>query len=218
MKSVLYQPTNEHLLVNNIFCIGRNYAAHAKELGNKVDETPVVFIKPTSAIILEGEKIILPSMSNDVHHELEVCLLIGKDGKNIPIESAMDHLLGYGIGLDLTMRDVQNDARSKGFPWTISKGFDTSAAMSTFIARDEIADPQFIQFSLHVNGALRQHGNTALMIFSIPFIISYLSAIFTLQRGDIIYTGTPEGVARLNHGDRLTLQLQNQLTCSFEVE
>ncbi len=217
MKSVLFVPSQEKIAVNNIFCIGRNYAAHSKELGNMPGESPVVFIKPTSSIVLEGEKIILPKISDDVHHECEVCLLIGKGGKNIPRSASLDHLLGYGIGLDLTMRDVQSEARAKGLPWTISKGFDTSAAISSFVAREEISDPSHIEFTLHVNSELRQKGDTSLMLFPIPFIISYLSSIFTLERGDIIFTGTPEGVAAIESGDRLELRLADRLSCVFDV-
>lgn len=217
MKSVFLLPTKECIPVNNIFCIGRNYAAHANELGNMVAESPVVFIKPTSSIILEGENIILPVMSNDVHHEVELCVLIGGGGKNISEASAHDHILGYGIGLDLTMRDVQSEARGKGLPWTIAKGFDTSAALSSFIPRDEISDPQKISFCLDVNGTLRQRGDTSLMIYSVAHIIRYLSSIFTLHRGDLIYTGTPEGVAALHSGDVLTMSLEEKINCKFEV-
>ena len=217
MKSLHVLSSPESIPANNIYCIGRNYAAHALELGNAIEETPVVFLKPTSSLIFEGEKIRLPSFSRDVHHECELVLLIGKGGANISEAHALDHLLGYGIGLDLTARDVQSVAKKKGLPWTIAKGFDTSAAVSSFIDSTALSDPQKTRFTLRVNGGIRQQGDTSLMLYPVRYIISFLSTIFTLERGDIIFTGTPDGVAAIQSGDTLDLQLENLVHCQFHV-
>lgn len=215
-KEIFLAPSGR-IPVNNIYCIGRNYAAHARELGNVVEEKPVVFLKPNSALITENETIQLPTFSNDVHHEVELVALIGTGGKNISEASALDHIAGYAIGLDLTARDVQSDAKKKGLPWAVAKGFDTSACVSSFVEASSIADVQQLVFSLEVNGEMRQRGETAHMIFSMATLVSYLSSIFTLQHGDLIFTGTPEGVARIAHGDRLALSLERKLSATFVV-
>lgn len=217
MKHAVTVTGGGEIPVHTIFCIGRNYAAHARELGNAVGETPVVFIKPLSALIREGERIRLPAQSNDVHHEAEICLLLGSGGRDISPGEAPGHLLGIGVGLDLTMRDVQSAARAKGLPWTIAKGFDTSAAVSSFVPADALPDPAAIHFTLDVNGARRQSGDSTLMLFPLPVIISYLSSIFTLERGDLIFTGTPEGVAKISSGDVLELRLEKLLSATFTV-
>ncbi len=203
--------------VRTIFCIGRNYAAHAREMGNTAGETPVVFIKPVSALIREGEPIRLPAMSRDVHHEAEICLLLGSGGRDIAPADASAHILGVGVGLDLTMRDVQRAAREGGLPWTIAKGFDTSAAVSSFVPAGMLPDPAAIRFTLDVNGTRRQTGDSALMLFPPSAIISYLSSIFTLERGDLIFTGTPEGVGKIASGDLLDLRLGEILSATFTV-
>ncbi|MCE2681072.1 MAG: fumarylacetoacetate hydrolase family protein [Burkholderiales bacterium] len=203
--------------VQNIFCIGRNYAAHIAELGNRPAAAPVVFLKPTSAILHDGQTIELPAFSTEVHFETELVLLIGKGGKNIEEASALSHVSGYGLGLDLTARDIQNKAKQEGLPWAVGKGFDHSACISKFIPVEQLGAPETLVFSLNVNGERRQHGETKNMLYTVPHIIAYLSQIFTLQAGDLIYTGTPEGVAALHSGDHLVLSLQDVLHAEFSV-
>ncbi len=210
-------PSGTSLRVGTIYCIGRNYARHIEELGNVANETPVVFLKPASALLDDGGTIVLPHFSASVHHEVEVVVLIGTGGRNIPRERALDHVGGWGIGLDLTARDVQDELKKKGLPWTISKGFDTSACISTFVDRGEADDPASFEFHLDVNGERRQQGSTAMMLFPVPVLIEYLSSMFTLEAGDLIYTGTPEGVAALTPGDRLDLVLANMTRAAFTV-
>jgi len=193
--------------IGKILCIGRNYADHIKELGNETPESPVLFIKPPTSVIGDGDSIVIPSYSNDCHHEAELALLIGKRGTNIPAESAMDYVIGYGIAIDLTLRDVQGELKKKGLPWEIAKGFDTACPLSTFIDAAHVPDPQNLQIRLTVNGIERQNGNTSLMIHRIPAIISCMSAIFTLEPGDVILTGTPPGVSRIVSGDRLVAEI-----------
>ena len=203
--------------VANIYCIGRNYAAHAAELGNQVEPEPVVFLKPTSALLEEGQPLRLPSFSQDVHHEAELVLLIGQGGKDIDPADALHHIAGYALGLDLTARDLQTVAKQKGLPWTLAKGFDGSACISRFVPASDLAAPGQAQFSLDVNEVRRQTGDCTLMIYDIPFIIGYLSSRFRLQAGDLIYTGTPAGVAALQSGDRLVLKLASLIEAKFEV-
>ena len=209
MKSAILKSQNTSVPIGTIFCIGKNYAKHAAELGGVVEETPVVFLKPISSVIFAGESIRLPVISDNVHHEVELVVLIGKGGKNIPRGDALDHVLGYAAGLDLTARDVQDVLKKKGLPWTISKGFDTSACLTEFTDTTSIPDPQKTWFTLDVNGERRQTGNTAMMLFPVDVLIEYLSSIFTLERGDVIYTGTPEGVGKINAGDVLKINLNS---------
>lgn len=155
----LLADTPKRIEVRNIFCIGRNYAAHIAELGNRPEEDPVVFIKPTSALLNPGEQITLPSHSSDVHHEAELVLLIGTAGKNIDESKALSHIAGYGLGLDLTARDLQNINKKAGLPWAVAKGFDCSAVVSHFVVPDAVCTPQSIEFDMHLNGQAKQHGD-----------------------------------------------------------
>lgn len=204
--------------VANIYCIGRNYAAHAAELGNRVEEEPVVFLKPTSALLAEGEPIRLPEFSRDVHFETELVLLIGRAGKHIAPEAAWPHIDGYAVGLDLTARDLQTVAKQKGLPWTLAKGFDGAAVLSEFVPASTVAEPEKLAFSLDIDGLRRQRGELANMVFDIPTLIAYLSDRFTLQQGDLIFTGTPEGVGPLAAGNRLLMKLDGHIEAAFTVE
>jgi 2-keto-4-pentenoate hydratase/2-oxohepta-3-ene-1,7-dioic acid hydratase in catechol pathway len=199
--------TSEQLEVRKIFCIGRNYADHAKEMQAAVPDAPVFFLKPPTAIIGEGGIICVPSISKELHHEVEMTVLVGRGGKDIQRGNSLNHVLGYGIGLDMTLRDIQSEAKKKGLPWTLSKGFDTSAPLSPFVRADEVPDPHTLDIKLDVNGVTRQHSNTSNFIFKIDELIAYISQFFTFERGDIIFTGTPEGVAPVAAGDRLEAQL-----------
>lgn len=192
--------------VNTVFCIGRNYAAHAAELGNVMEEEPVVFLKPTAALLADGQPLRLPAFSSEVHYECELLVLVGRDADNVSVDEALKYVAGYGVGLDLTARDVQNEVKAKGLPWTKAKGFRGAACVSAFVPAS-VLDPLAARFTLHVNGELRQQGDTTLMRFSVPYLVSYLSQVYGLRAGDIIYTGTPAGVGRLHGGDRLALDL-----------
>jgi 2-keto-4-pentenoate hydratase/2-oxohepta-3-ene-1,7-dioic acid hydratase in catechol pathway len=207
-----------NLTVRTVYCIGRNYAAHARELNNPVPGEPVVFIKPASSVVPDGASIVIPAQSNDVHYEAELVLSIGKQGKNIPIEEAMSYVAGYGLGIDVTARDLQQIAKEKSLPWSVAKGFDTFAPLSEFVDVASLPDPDAIEYTLDINGERRQHGMTSHMLFPIPFLVHYLSGIFTLYPGDIIFTGTPEGVGKLNPGDRLHAILNGtDLTLTVDV-
>lgn len=207
MKTITLLPSNQKIRANNIFCVGQNYTEHAKEMGGIPQKEPIIFLKPTSAIIENGQNIVIPKMSNNVHHEVELTVLIGKQGKNIPQSEALNYVAGYGVGLDMTMRDKQSEAKKAGNPWAVAKGFDTSAALSLFIEASKVSDPQNLEIKLTVNGSLRQHSNTKNMIYTIDVLISFLSSVFTLEEGDIIYTGTPEGVAQVFAGDVLNAEI-----------
>jgi 2-keto-4-pentenoate hydratase/2-oxohepta-3-ene-1,7-dioic acid hydratase in catechol pathway len=146
---------------------------------------------------------VIPPQSNDVHHEVELVIAIGLGGKNIPVQEAMKHVAGFAVGLDMTARDVQSKAKAKALPWTVAKGFDTFAPLGDFIAASEVADPQNLDIQLTINGDLRQKGNTNQMMFPLDELVSYASHIFTLEAGDLIFTGTPEGVSAIRDGDVL---------------
>ena len=154
--------------IGKILCIGRNYWEHIKELGNAPPEAPVIFIKPASSVIGEGETVVIPPYSHDCHHEAELALLIGRKGKDIPVDQAMEYIAGYGVGIDLTLRDVQGELKKKGLPWEIAKGFDTACPLSAFVEASKVADPQNLRIRLTVNGELRQDGNTSMMIHPSP--------------------------------------------------
>jgi acylpyruvate hydrolase len=193
--------------IGKILCIGRNYVDHIKELGNPLPEAPVIFIKPASSVIGDGETIVIPAYSHDCHHEAELALLIGRRGRDIPEDRAMEYIAGYGVGIDLTLRDVQGELKKKGLPWEIAKGFDTACPLSAFVDASEVADPQNLRIRLTVNGQGRQDGNTSMMIHRIPAILRHMSRSFTLDPGDVILTGTPAGVSRIVPGDALVAEI-----------
>lgn len=199
--------TGREYPIGKILCIGRNYAEHIRELGNETPDAPVIFMKPSSSVIDEGGTIIIPPYSHDCHHEAELALLIGREGKNIPKETALDWIAGYGVAIDLTLRDVQAEQKKKGLPWEIAKGFDTACPLSVFVPADAVRDPQDLRIHLTVNGVIRQDGSTAMMIHTVAAIISHMSSIFTLEPGDVILTGTPAGVGPLQPGDRVTAEI-----------
>lgn len=193
--------------VRTIYGIGRNYAAHAKELGNPVPDAPVVFLKPPGCLVGDGGLIVLPQQSQDVQHEVEIVLLLDRGGRDVGCDQAAEWIAGYGIGIDVTARDLQNEARQNGAPWAIAKGFDSFAPTSAFVPASDIDEPRNLCFDLTVNGSARQHGCARDMLFDFAGLISYLSRIFTLYPGDLIFTGTPEGVAAIAPGDVLHARL-----------
>ena len=217
MKTVRFEDGESHLPVGKILCLGRNYPAHAKEMKAEVPSIPVVFLKPSTALLEPGGLIVIPPFSREVHHEVELVVVIGKDGRDITPREAMSHVAGYAVGLDMTLRDVQAEAKKKGLPWSVSKGFDTSAPLSSAVRCDAVADPHMLDIALRVNGTVRQSSNTRHMIFRIPDLIAYISGIFTLEAGDLIFTGTPEGVGPVAPGDTLKAELESVGTLTVGV-
>lgn len=216
-KHVKIKDSDELFEVNNIFCIGKNYLDHIKEFGQtEKPEKPVVFLKPNSAIIESGQKIAIPEyegskISKSLHYETELVVAIGKDGNNIRVDRVEEHIFGYAIGLDMTLRDIQSEAKQKGHPWTTAKGFHTSAPLSEVIRRNDSIDPMNLDLELKINNVRKQFGNTSVMIYNIYKLISYISSIFSFQKGDLIFTGTPVGVGEVNPGDLLEATLGNGL-------
>ena len=186
-----------------ILCIGRNYAAHVAEMGDVSEAEPVVFLKPSTALVADGGEIVLPRQSADVHHELELVAVIGTPGRHIDQADALGHVAAYALGLDLTARDLQAEAKAKKGPWSIAKGFDTFAPLGPLADAAAVGDPQALEIALTVNGDERQRGTTDHMVFSVARIVSFLSSVFTLEPGDLVYTGTPEGVGPVGDGDVL---------------
>ena len=201
-----------------IFGIGRNYAEHINELGNERPEEPVIFLKPDTALLKNNAPFYYPSFSQDVHHEVEIVIRISREGKNIEEKFAHKYYDQIGIGIDFTARDLQSKAKQKGLPWSLAKGFNGSAPVSEMLPLSNFPDLQNINFALELNGERRQQGNTKQMIFSFDYQIAYLSQFFTLKKGDLIFTGTPEGVGAVQIGDRLTASIENQTLLDFEVK
>ena len=201
-----------------LLCIGRNYAAHAAELGNAVPTEPMVFLKPASALVESRSDIVLPPQSNDVHHEVELVCLIGERGKDIPESQALRHVAGYAVGLDMTARDLQQKAKDKGHPWSVAKGFDTFAPLGTFVPASAVPDPQALTIRLVIDGETRQEGHTSDMIFPVARLIAYCSTIFTLMPGDLLFTGTPEGVGPVKPGNWLEASIDGLPTLHAGVK
>lgn len=217
VRTVTDRYTGELLPVGKILCLGRNYIAHAREMKADLPSTPVVFLKPATALLHTGEKIVIPPLSHELHYEAEMVVVMGNDGKDIPEARALSHVYGYAVGLDMTLRDLQSEAKKNGLPWSVAKGFDTSAPVSEVVTRDRINDPHSLQLTLQVNGRTRQNASTGDMIFRIEKVIAFLSQIFTLERGDLIFTGTPEGVGEVKSGDTLVAELTSVGTLSVSV-
>jgi fumarylpyruvate hydrolase len=196
--------------VHRIYCIGRNYADHAREMGMAVDRgTPVFFCKPADAVVADGASIPYPPKTVDLHHEVEMVVALQSGGANIAAADALRHVFGYGVGLDLTRRDLQAAAKKEGMPWDTAKAFDCSAPISALSPASRSGHPLRAKLTLDVNGNPRQQTDISDMIFSVPQIISELSRLFTLAPGDLIFTGTPAGVAALKPGDEFHARLEN---------
>lgn len=201
-----------------ILAVGRNYSEHAKELNNPVPTEPVVFLKPDTSLLRDGKPFYHPDFSSDIHYEVELVIKIGKEGKHISEKFAKKYIESIGIGIDFTARDLQEKCKQKGLPWEIAKAFDHSAPIGKFILINELKDLRNISFSLEKNNTLVQKGNSADMIFSFEQIISYLSKRFTLKKGDLIFTGTPAGVGKINIGDKFEAFIGTQSLLSLEVK
>jgi len=202
-KTTILSVDGKPIPVGTIFCVGRNYQKHIRELNSKDLGEPIIFTKPVTAICQNRDTIPLPGKSSDVHHEVELAIIIGKTGKNIFQEDAPAYIAGAAVALDLTMRDVQTQAKKNGTPWAIAKGFDFSCPISKVYPVTDLSILSGVDLFLEKNGIRVQHGNTANMIFPIDYLISYLSGFFILNPGDIILTGTPEGVGPIHSGDML---------------
>lgn len=193
-----------------IICVGRNYADHIEELNNERPDAPVIFMKPETAVPRPVEDFYYPDFSEDVHHEVEIVVKINKVGKNIEEKFAHKYYDEVGIGIDFTARDLQAKLKGKGLPWELAKAFNGSAPVSEFVPKSQFADVQNIAFSLDVNGETRQQGNTNMMLYTIDYLISFVSKYFLLKKGDLLFTGTPKGVAAVKIGDTLTLSIEGK--------
>jgi len=200
-----------------IICIGRNYSDHVKELNSETPSEPVYFLKPDSSLLINNKPFFLPGFSKEMHHELEVVLQISRLGKNIDRKFAHRYYNKLTLGIDFTARDLQRECIKKGLPWEISKGFDNSAVVGSFIDIDVITDKSSINFYLEKNGIKVQEGNTSNMIFSFDKIISYVSGYMTLKTGDLIFTGTPSGIGEVQVNDHLTAFLEGRNVLDFYV-
>jgi 2-keto-4-pentenoate hydratase/2-oxohepta-3-ene-1,7-dioic acid hydratase in catechol pathway len=216
MKSIRFAD-GEMFPVGKILCLGRNYPEHIKEMKAEPSMTPVVFIKPSTALVEDGGSVVVPSISRDVQHEVELVVVIGRNCTGVPASHSMDCVAGYAVGLDMTLRDVQAEAKKRGLPWASAKGFDTSAPVSAPVRRAEVPDVHDLGIELRVNGAIRQSSNTKHMIMHIPEIIAACSSLFSLEAGDLIFTGTPEGVGRVVPGDRIEATIASVGTLTVGV-
>lgn len=201
-----------------IICIGRNYADHIKELDNDRPDEPVIFMKPDTALVQKQFPFVIPEFSNDVHHEVEVLVKINKVGKYIDAKFAHKYYDEIGLGIDFTARDLQSKLKEKGLPWEKAKAFDGSAVVGDFIPKTEFADLQNINFELTNNGEVVQKGNTSMMLWGIDELIANVSQYFTLRTGDIIFTGTPQGVAAVKDGDVLEGSIEGKKLFRIQVK
>ena len=204
LPSVEIAGSDERFPVHRIYCVGRNYAKHAREMGMDPDrEPPFFFSKPADAVVANGTPVPYPPRTSNLHHEIELVVAIGTGGRDIPLDRALHHVYGYGVGLDLTRRDLQFAARDQGRPWDVAKGFDHSAPVSAIRPAADMGHPQQGAIWLEVNGETRQRANLSEMIWSVPEIVAELSTYYELRPGDLVFTGTPEGVGPVKRGDSL---------------
>jgi acylpyruvate hydrolase len=201
-----------------IIAIGRNYTEHIKELNNATPDAPIIFLKPDTAILRNNAPFYHPDFSNDIHHEVEILVKINREGKHIEEKFAHKYYDEIGLGIDFTARDLQSEFKTKGLPWELAKGFDGSAPVSEFLPKTDFSNLNNLNFSLKVNGEIKQSGNTSQMINNIDAIIAYVSKFITFRKGDIIFTGTPSGVSKVNIGDRLEGFIEDQKMFDFEIK
>ncbi len=201
-----------------IIAIGRNYAAHIEELKNEKPSSPVVFLKPDTALLKNNAPFYHPDFSQNIHHEVELVLKVSKEGKYIQPQFAHRYFEEIGIGIDFTARDLQDQCKAKGLPWEIAKAFNGSAPIGEFLPVSSFQDLKNIDFHLLINQELRQKGNTSMMLYDFATIIAYVSQFFTLKKGDLIFTGTPAGVGKVSVGDRLEAFIGEQKLLDFEIK
>jgi fumarylpyruvate hydrolase len=218
ITSLPVRSSQSRFAVNRIFCVGRNYADHAREMGHDPNrEPPFFFMKPATTIVCDNQPFPYPTMSSDVHHEVELVVAIGKGGANIAPADALSHLFGYAVGLDMTRRDLQSEAKKLGRPWDTGKAFDASAPCSEIVPTTLIGHPETGAIKLTVNGEVRQQGDLADLIWNVRDTIAYLSTLFKLEPGDLIYTGTPAGVGPVGKGDVLVSTVEGIATMNITV-
>jgi 5-carboxymethyl-2-hydroxymuconate isomerase len=205
------------LEAGTIFGIGKNYAAHAREMGGEVPASPMVFLKPPAALLADGGTVVCPAFSTNLHYEVEMVVVIGEDCADVPASKAASVIAGYGLGIDMTLRDVQAAAKQDGSPWAVAKGFRTSAPISRIIPASLFSSIPDFTLDLAVNGTTRQQSSTTYMERSVAVLVEYLSAVFTLRKGDCIYTGTPEGVGRVVAGDVVTATMSAEAGIAIGV-
>ena len=210
--------SRKNVSIGKLVCLARTYKRHAEEMHTKVTKDPLLFLKPASSVIFNGESIIIPDMSKILHHEVELGIVIGKKCKNVSQRESLDYVLGYLIALDITARDIQTEAKKNGWPWSIAKGFDTFAPISEVVLKEDLPNPNNIDISLKINGEIRQSSNTSHMVYSIERIIEFISHIMTLEQGDLIMTGTPEGVGEIIKGDILEAGLSDICLLNVDVK
>ncbi len=204
--------------VRRIYCVGRNYAAHAREMGSDPDrEPPFFFSKPADAVVADGADVPYPPRTDSLHYEAELVVAIGKTGVHVPVEGARALVFGYGVGVDLTRRDLQAASKADGRPWDTAKGFDASAPTSVLHPASQVGHPETGRIWLSVNGEVRQDSDIAAMTWSVPEILAELSTYFTLQPGDLVFTGTPDGVGPLVRGDRVETAVQGVASLAFRL-
>jgi 2-keto-4-pentenoate hydratase/2-oxohepta-3-ene-1,7-dioic acid hydratase in catechol pathway len=205
----------ENVNIGKIVCLARTYEKHAKEMNTQITENPLFFLKPASSVIYHNESIIFPKMSNCLNHEVELGVVVGKKCKKISKDEALNYVLGYLVALDITARDIQSEAKKNGWPWSIAKGFDTFTPISEVVLKEIIPDPNNLNLSLKINGELKQKSNTKNMKYSVERIIEFISEIMTLEKGDLILTGTPESVGEIFIDDILEAKLDD--ICNLRV-
>jgi len=210
---------HETLDVGKIIGLGRNYRRHAEEMGSAPPEKqPIFFLKPSTSVIADGGTVLVPTMVERLDHEVELGVVMARTGRDIPLARWKDFVLGYGIVLDMTARDIQDRAKKAGDPWALAKSFDTFTPISNIIDRSKVNDPQDLELQLFVNGELKQRGHTKDMLFPVGETISYLSSVMTLERGDVIATGTPEGVGPVKRGDVMEARIPGLVTLKVRVD
>ncbi len=217
MTTIIFKP-DVKIKVGKIVCVGLNYTKHIEEMSTKISSEPVLFLKPSTSILVEGEKIKLPAFSKEIHHEVEMALLIGKETKDINKKTWTSHVSGVSVALDLTLRDLQNEAKQKGRPWCVSKGFDGACPVGRFVPLSEVGNICNLGIELYKNGEIKQKGNTCQMIFPPGELLAYISIIFTLEPGDIILTGTPAGIGPIYSKDVIQAKIEKVGSINFEVE
>lgn len=209
MKNLIFKNSDKKQFAGKILCIGKNYVDHAKEMGNDVPTEPVVFLKTTSSLIFNNDSVIIPEHSNEVHYEGELVLYIGKNVKNPTIEEAENAIEGYACGLDMTLRDLQRELVKKSHPWTLSKCFDTSAAISEIILKKDYTINGDEKIKLYQNEEVKQNAKIKDMVFHPSFLVKYIADRITLEEGDLIFTGTPAGVGKVFKNDLIRLEIDN---------
>ena len=201
-----------------ILAVGRNYSEHIEELRNERPSEPIIFTKPDTALLKNNAAFYHPDFSSNIHHEVELIIRISKEGKNIEEKFAHKYYDALGIGIDFTARDLQDLAKAKGLPWTLAKGFNGSAPVSEFLPLAHFADLKNLNFSLKINNTEKQKGNSKNMLFNFEQIIAYISKFILLKKGDIIFTGTPQGVGKINVGDLLEAYIENEKLLTIEIK